>query len=465
MAILVLGVSGAGYALLSYSEHRIKRVDVFGGLTHRPGKQSGDAVNYLVVGSDKREGLTPAQLHRLQVGRATADNGSGQRSDTMMLVHVAADREHATIISLPRDSYVEIPAHQTSGGKQVPASHNKLNAAFAFGGPQLLIQTVEQATGVRIDHYVEVNFAGFVGMVDALNGVDICVPKAVKDAKAHLNLSAGNHHLDGVESLKYVRARYFDGQGDLGRMRRQQQFIGAMLREATSAGVLLNPVKLTSFVNAALDSVETDPGLSRDDVIQLARQLRDIAAKKVAFVTVPISNQDYRPPGRADVGSTVLWDDNLATQLFSDIKADKPVAPDTGKAKPTVSAEVPPSQVKVKVLNAAGTKGLAGRAADDFAKAGFSVVGSPGNAPQQNLETTVIRYDPRWSRSVKTVQAALPGATLQQVKGLGGTFEVYLGSSYSGLTKVTLSTPSPSSSSSSGGTIVTHTAAESACGG
>lgn len=471
MALLVLGVSGAGWSLLTYSEHRIKRVDVFGGLNdqERPAKAPTEAVNYLVVGSDKREGLTKEQLKRLRVGAATAENGAGQRSDTMLLVHISADRDRAVVVSLPRDTYVEIPAHTTSSGKQVDASHNKLNAAFAFGGPQLLVRTVEKATGVRIDHYVEVNFAGFVGMVDALGGVDICVPKAIKDDKAHLTLSAGPHHLDGVDSLKYVRARYFDGKGDLGRMRRQQQFVGAMLRQATSAGVLLNPVKLSGFVNAALDSVETDPGLSRDDVVQLAEQMRDIAAQKVTFVTVPLSNQDYRPGN--GVGSSVLWDDQLAGRLFSNIAADQPVgAPPKPSATPTVKAEVPPSQVKVRVFNGSTVKGLATKATDDFRTAGFDVVGSPANAPKQDLSTTVIRYDPRWDTSVKTLQAALPGATLEKVDGLGATFEVYLGSSYSGVSKVTVSSGSSGSGSgssaspSSTASIETHTAAETACG-
>lgn len=466
MALLVLGTSGAGYALLTYSESRIKRIeDPFGGLQDRPAKVSTDAVTYLIVGSDKREGLTPEQIKRLQVGRATADNGQGQRSDTMLLVHLSADRDRAVVVSLPRDSYVEIPAHVSAAGKQVGARTNKLNAAFAFGGPTLLVETVEQATGVRIDHYVEVNFAGFVGMVDALDGVNVCVPKAIDDDKARLKLSAGDHRLDGVEALKYVRARQFDRQGDLGRMRRQQQFIGAMLREATSAGVLLNPVKLTGFVNAALDSVETDPGLTRGDVITLAQQMRDIATQKVVFATVPLSDVDYRPPGRPDLGSTVRWDDTLASKLFADLSADKPIAPDgtAADAKPATVAEVPPAQVKVKVFNATATKGLAARGADELRTAGFIVVGTPGNAPTQDVTTTVIRYDPRWSTSVKTLQVALPGATLQEVAGLGGTFQVYLGTGYSGVSKVTVATTPPSSGATPPA-LETHTAAETACG-
>ncbi len=447
MSVLVLLVSAVGYGLLSYSTGRIKRIDVFAGLTNRPAKAPSDAVNYLVAGSDKREGLTAAQLARLQVGAATAANGAGQRSDTVMLVHISADRSRAIVVSLPRDTYVQIPAHTDSNGQRVPATYNKLNAAFSFGGPSLLVATVEAATGVHIDHYVEVNFAGFVGMVDALGGVNICVPKPIKDAKAHLDLPAGMHHFDGVDSLKYVRARYFDGLGDLGRMQRQQGFIGAMLHKAMSAGVLLNPVKLTDFVNAALDSVTTDPGLSRGDVLTLAQQLRNIAAKQVSFLTVPLSDVNYTPPAEPGIGSTVLWDPTLSKQLFYDINHDLPLTP-TPKpsASATLLAQVPPSHVRVAVFNATTTTGLGARAANDFAAAGFQVAGPAGNAPVQDLTTTVIRYDPRWNVSVTALHAALPHATLQQVTGLGGTFQVYVGSDYSGLSKVSVATPTPSPS-------------------
>ncbi|MGN6089879.1 MAG: LCP family protein [Actinomycetales bacterium] len=468
VSALVLVVSGGGWAALTYSSGRIHRNDVFKGLNEqdRPTKNpaTGDAVTYLIVGSDNREGLTPQQIKKLHVGRATADNGSGQRSDTMLLLHISADRDRAIVVSLPRDSYVTIPPHE-SNGEQVGVTHNKLNAAFAFGGAPLLVRTVEQNTNVRIDHYVEVNFNGFVDMVDALNGVNVCVRQPIKDQKAGLDLQPGLQHMDGIEALKYVRARYFDGKGDIGRMRRQQAFIGAMFQEATSAGVLFNPVKLLSFVNAALDAVDADPGLSRSDVVDLAQQLRNVSANRIVFATVPIANEDYRPGG---VGSAVLWDETLSKRLFSDIENDRPINSPTPtpspSATPAVVAEVPPSEISVKLLNAAGTSGLATRAADDFRAAGFRIVGSPGNADTTGMTTTEVRYDPRWSRSVKTLQAALPDATFTQVDGLGGTFQVLLGSDYSGLKPVTVAsaapTPSASGTSTPGGTIETHTAAE-----
>ena len=175
-------------------------------------------------------------------------------------------------------------------------------------------------SGLRIDHYIEVNFVGFVRMVDALGGVEVCTKKDINDPKSHLSLPAGRHTLDGVDSLKYVRARTFDGLGDLGRMKRQQEFAGAMLRKATSAGVLLNPVKLLSFVNSALASVTTDSGLSQGDLLTLGKQLRNLSASSVRTLTIPLKYYNYSKNG---VSASVLWDPVLAPELFDRIKNDE----------------------------------------------------------------------------------------------------------------------------------------------
>jgi anionic cell wall polymer biosynthesis LytR-Cps2A-Psr (LCP) family protein len=173
---------------------------------------------------------------------------------------------------------------------------------------------------LRIDHYVELNFVGFVRMVDALGGVEICTKKDINDPKSHLTLPAGTHVLDGVDSLKFVRTRVFDGLGDLGRMKRQQEFAGAMLRKATSAGVLLNPVKMVDFINSALDSVVTDEGLSQGDLLTLGKQLRNLSASNVRTLTIPLQYYNYNKNG---VSAAVLWDPVLAPELFERIKNDE----------------------------------------------------------------------------------------------------------------------------------------------
>ena len=303
---------------------QIKRVDVFKNRTERPKVVARTAVTYLIVGSDTREGLTKAEIKALKVGSTKV--AAGKRSDTMMLVHISKSRDHATIVSIPRDTFVKVPEWTDSSGKVHSASYSKINAVFGRGDAPLLVQTLEAMTDLRIDHYVEVSFLGFKEMVDALGGVNICTKRDINDPKSHLVLPAGTHKLDGITALKYVRARYFDGMGDLGRMQRQQQFIAAMIREATSAGVLLNPVKLVKFIGAALGSVTTDPGLQQDDLITLAEQLRGISTKKVRTLTVPLSNENYWAHG---VTAAVLWDEKKAPILWEKLRNDEEIFVET----------------------------------------------------------------------------------------------------------------------------------------
>jgi LCP family protein required for cell wall assembly len=262
----------------------------------------------------------------------------------MLIVHISKSRDKATLISIPRDSLVTIPEHVSSLNKTkiVPAAKGKINAAFAFGGAPLLIQTLENETGLRMDHYIEIGFAGFAGMVDALGGIEVCTKRDIDDPGSHLVLAAGVHTLNGVESLKYVRTRDFDGMGDLGRMQRQQQFMGAVLRKVTSTGVLLNPIKLVNFFNAAIATVKTDSELNESDLLTLAKQMKNLTPSKMRTLTIPLGNVNARVPG---VGSVVVWDEVLAPELFNRLREDLPLidevtpspsASSSEKATPTV---------------------------------------------------------------------------------------------------------------------------------
>jgi LCP family protein required for cell wall assembly len=328
-----VAISAISWAGLGRITAAIPKIDAFNGLDNRP-KRESSAVNYLVVGSDTREGLSRAEIKRLKVGGTEV--AAGKRSDTMLLIHISKKRDKAAIISIPRDSYALIPEHTNSQGKVIPATHSKINSAFNWGGAPLLIDTFEQMSGLRIDHYIEVNFVGFVRMVDALGGVEICTKKDIDDPKSHLVLPAGRHVLDGVDSLKYVRTRQFDGLGDLGRMKRQQEFASAMLRKATSAGVLLNPVTMLDFVNSALDSVVTDKGLSQGDLLTLGKQLRNLSASSVRTLTIPLKYYNYSKNG---VSAAVLWDPVLAPELFERIKNDDALL-DKVKADPSSSPSI-----------------------------------------------------------------------------------------------------------------------------
>jgi len=310
----------------------IKRVDAFAGLNSRPPKASS-AVNYLLVGSDTREGLTKAELKLLRVGSTAS--AAGARSDTILLVHISKARDKAVIISMPRDTLVTIPTYTDSFGKVHTPFKAKLNAAFNYGGAPMLIQVIESMTNLRIDHYVEINFAGFAHMVDALGGIQVCTKTNINDPKSHLVLAVGVHTLDGIQALKYVRTRDFDGMGDLGRMQRQQQFMSSVLRKATSTGVLLNPIKMLDFFNAAMATVKTDSALNSSDLITLAKQMRNLSASKVRTLTVPLSNVNYVVPY---VGSTVIWDPVLAPELWNRLRNDLPIV-DVVKPSPSASAK------------------------------------------------------------------------------------------------------------------------------
>ncbi|MFZ9212114.1 MAG: LCP family protein [Candidatus Nanopelagicaceae bacterium] len=334
-SIAIVGISAISWAGLGRITAAIPRVDAFAGLENRPKKESS-AVNYLIVGSDTREGLSREEIKRLKVGGT--DVAAGKRSDTMLLIHISKKRDKAAIISIPRDSYALIPEHSNSQGKVIPAAYSKINSAYNWGGAPLLIETLESMSDLRIDHYVELNFVGFVRMVDALGGVEICTKKDINDPKSHLTLPAGTHVLDGVDSLKFVRTRVFDGLGDLGRMKRQQEFASAMLRKATSAGVLLNPVKMVDFINSALDSVVTDEGLSQGDLLTLGKQLRNLSASNVRTLTIPLKYYNYNKNG---VSAAVLWDPVLAPELFERIKNDEAlieeVRPDPSSSPTTIN--------------------------------------------------------------------------------------------------------------------------------
>lgn len=429
-AAMVLVVSGFGYGLLVWSDAGIDRVDAFAATADRPAASPDGSTTFLMVGSDARTGMSKADRRRLHVGNNPGT--VGRRADTMLLVHVSARHDSVTAVSLPRDSYVTIPAHVGTDGSNVPERRNKLNAAYAVGGPQLAVATVERSTGVRIDHYVEVDFLGFEELVNAVGGVDVCTSKPLRDYKAGLRLPAGTTRVDGRTGLAYVRARNLDARADLGRIERQQRFLGAMVSRVTSKDVLLDPRALVRFLDAALGSVRADRDLTRTEMVALATQIRHVSSKDVRFRTVPVSDPSYRP---GQIGAVALWDEQAAGEMFDAMRLDsapEPSATKAGKAAVTVA----PAEIHVRVFNGAGTAGLGARATEDLAARGFQVAGPAQNWRRSGLARTVVRYDARYTESVKTLAASLPGARLEKVTGLGRTQEIVVGSSYDGVRAV-----------------------------
>ncbi|MGW1655048.1 LCP family protein [Streptomyces atratus] len=278
----------------------------------RPASVVHDAENILLIGSDSRAG----DNHKY--GR---DDGGSQRSDTTILLHLAANRKSVTAMSLPRDLMVEIPVCHKADGTATKKQFAQFNWAFEFGGTACTVRTVEKLTGVRIDHQMVVDFNGFKDMVDAVHGVEVCLKKPVDDTDAHLKLPAGRQKLNGEQALGYVRARKSIGNGsDTERMDRQQQFLGALVNKVQSNGVLLNPTRLYPVLDAATKALTTDPGLdSLKDLYELVRGLREVPTDKVQFLTVP------RQPYAADPNRDELVQPD-AERLFKRLREDTPVA-------------------------------------------------------------------------------------------------------------------------------------------
>ncbi|MEV0265917.1 LCP family protein [Streptomyces sp. NPDC050617] len=443
-AALVLATSGIGHAVVTGLDGGIDRVDPFRGLSNRPG--SGGGMNILLVGTDGRDKITPAEKARYHLGGEPC-----HCTDTVMMVHLSADRDRASVVSLPRDSYTEIPEHtDPATGRRRAAHPQKLNAAYAEGGPGLTVRTVEHMTGVHLDHYLEVDFTSFMKTVDVLGGVQVCTPRPLKDDYSGLDLPAGTSNLNGGQALQYVRSRHLDGASDLGRMQRQQRFMASLIHQATSSGMLLNPMKLQDLASAMLGSVRADRGFGSTDILALGQAMKDFTPASSEFASVPLGDMNYSVP---NVGSTVKWDEAKAQRLFQSLREDRPIAARQGGdgahgAKPV---DVAPQQIRVRVLNGSGHPGL-GRAADHaLAATGFNTDKAPATAQGTPMPHTVVGYDPGWDRSAQSLAAALPGAELRQVPNQGPVLTVTLGTQFTdaakGVRKVRAQEPAQDSDS------------------
>ncbi|WP_351227779.1 LCP family protein [Streptomyces sp. NPDC002133] len=431
LSMLVLGVGGVGHALVTGLDSGIGRVDPFKDMKNRP--ESGHGTNILLVGTDGRDRITPDERRKYRLGGAPC-----RCTDTIMLVHISADRERASVVSLPRDSYAEIPAHTDAGtGKRHLPHPVKLNAAYAEGGPALTVRTVEHMTKVKVDHYLEVDFTSFIKTVDAVGGVRICTARPMKDAYTGLDLPAGAHELDGGKALQYVRSRHVDGAADLGRMQRQQRFVAALIQQTTDSGVLLNPVKFREVSNTVLNSVRADKGFGPDQMLTLGKAMRGVTLASSEFTSVPVGDVSHPVRG---IGSTVKWDPVKSQQLFRALREDRPLSPRRSKkpAEPAakVVVDVPPGQVRVQVYNGTRIGGLGARVDGGLRATGFATTRGPLNSDRRDLRRTLVTYDPRWNRSAQSLAAALPGAELRPVKGLGPTLHVTAGTDFTKVTPV-----------------------------
>lgn len=279
------------------------------------GQQAGKGTNYLIVGSDSREGLTDQEKRDLHTGSA-----GGRRTDSMILLHTGAGG--ATMVSLPRDSWLTVPGYTSPmTGKHHGPVKNKLNAAFAVGGPKMLVRTIERNTGVPIHHYVEVGFAGFVNLVNAVGGVPICLDRDLKDKKSGANFTKGCHTLDGRAALAFVRQRHQEAQGDLGRSKNQRKFLSALAHRAGKPGTVLNPFSLYGALNAGLDTLIVDRDTGLVDLAKMFRAVQGVTGGHGKQINVPVASLGFH----TRKGSAVLWDKAQAHKLFSELNDDRPV--------------------------------------------------------------------------------------------------------------------------------------------
>jgi LCP family protein required for cell wall assembly len=350
LALLLVVALVAGAGLVVWLTTRIPRADV----DHLAG--SGTPMHVLVAGSDSREGLTRDEQRALGTGFT-----GGERTDTIFVMSIRGD--DVGLLAFPRDLWVE----------RCDGSVGRINVAVALGGPSCLVETVSRVSGLDIRHYVGVTFAGFVDVVDAVGGVEMCLDEPIRDADAHIDLPAGCQVLEGPDALGYVRVRKIDD--DLQRIGRQQEFVRALAGEISSPSTLFNPLRLIELGNEAGDAVMVDDQLGPVDMVRLARGARGMAAGNAVTHTVPVS---VASRGGASVLDLVEPD---ASQLFARFR--------DGSILSEVRAGISPEEVRVSVHNGAEIGGLAGRVADQLRERGYDVADIDNTDPRDD---TVILH-------------------------------------------------------------------------
>ncbi|MFI8005681.1 LCP family protein [Streptomyces sp. NPDC086010] len=307
LVVVVLAVSVGTYF---WADGKLKRDVDLSKVIDRPSE--GDGTNYLIVGSDSREGLTAEDKKKLHTGSA-----EGKRTDSMMILHDGSNGP--TLISLPRDSNVEIPSFVGSeSGKTFKGTGRqvKLNAAYAEDGPELLVRTVEFNTGLRIDHYVEIGFGGFAKIVDAIGGVELDIPKAFKDKNSGADFQAGKQTLNGEQSLAFVRTRYAFAGSDLDRTKNQQKFLAALASQTATPSTILNPFTLYPTMGAGLDTLVVDKDMSLWSLGKMFFAMKGVTGGEGTSMNMPISGS---------VGGNLVWDKAKVKQLVEQLRNDEKV--------------------------------------------------------------------------------------------------------------------------------------------
>ncbi len=473
---MLLGSVG-GFVVVKWFDGSISRVQLNLGKSDkdRPAPTPLGSQNWLLVGTDSRAGTTG------EFGTGI----DGARSDTTILAHLDADGT-TTNISIPRDTLVTIPSYTDSKGVTHPAEQNKFNQAIFEGGPLLLVRTVEKMFDVRVDHYVSVDLEGFKKISQVLNGVQVCIKPTpadyhdpdpnitnINDGYSGFHGHYGTQKLAGDQAVDFVRQRHGLPNGDIDRIKRQQQFLGSVFRTATQVNLLFKPLAVTRLLGALKDALQLDDNTSLSDLETLGQRLRGLDPSKVLFETVPQRGLDVTD---TDLGTIVMQDgiptlipngqsDNVGSvqilnqAAFNTMKAkiqDKSTSTNTGavgSASATnvqpLGVSVDPSQVTVTVEDGVGTVGLASRVSTALAKESFNT-GVPGPAATTGYLGSQVRYAPSDKAAAQTVATAVPGTVLVEDPQITGGVVLIVGANFSKVVPVSVSVPVSNPDNSSG---------------
>ncbi len=460
---LCVVTTAVGYGYLKFRLGQLDKISFACNVLRNCGDDDpGKPMNVLLVGSDTRANISKAE--RAKFGNA-ADVG-GERTDTMMVLHIDPTAEKASILSIPRDLWVPIAGLRgndrintaygvkTSGKGAVTTGRSTVTTTNALGspvttsnvpikdGPERLIATIRQSLGIEIDHYIEVDFTGFRDIVNAVGGVTVPFPAPARDKLSGLDVKqAGCVSLSGDEALSYVRSRHFqyyesgrwrtDPTGDLGRIQRQQDFIRRMLRKAISKGVR-NPVKLNALIGAGIDNVKLDSALSTKDIARIGKQFKSLEPEAVDMLTLPTDG--FRTAAGASVLKLKTAEARVIINRFNGLGA----ADSSDGPVPNIS----PSTVRVLVLNGTGVSGQAGQVQRQLSGAGFGAAGV-GDAPGGFGRTaTEIRYGATQLPKAQLLRAyVVGGAKLVLDNTLkGGDIQLIVGAGFGGV-RPSLTTP------------------------
>jgi LCP family protein required for cell wall assembly len=454
-SVFILLLSVGGYVVESWFNGSIARIHLNLG-SHRPAGASHGSENWLLVGTDNS---APGEY----------GDRAGQRSDTVILTHLDGDGT-TTNVSFPRDTLVTIPAYTDSSGNSHPSRKDKFNTAISVGGPSLLVRTVEQMTGIRVDHYVSVDLDGFKKIANAINGVKICILPStyhefndpndtnINDGYSNFHGRVGTQTLVGDQALAFVRQRHGLPEGDIDRIKRQQQFLGSVFRTATGNRFLFNPAAVLRLLSAIKGALTLDQDTSLTDLEKLAFRLRGLDPAKVTFETIPQRGLEYSdtnlgevknfgngpeliPNGQTNsVGNVQVLDQTGFNVMIAKLKDEKPPAAPKASVAPKPKPQkitVPASQISVTVENGTGRSGLAGQVTQTLKQGGFQT-NSPANASARPVASEV-HYAPGSVDSARTVAAAIPGAILKEDSTVSSGVVLVLGANYTSVVPVSTS--------------------------